>query len=342
MMESDSRYDAYTLEDFVQDKDFQGWVNNPDSLSDRQWKHFLVQHPGKETLIDNACRIVRALHLEEPSVSEDEYKYSMNQLLGYMERKSARRAKWHSFDWRNVAAILILPLMVLSIYLYMDRMTGKYTGQTIQYITAEGQKSKVILGDGTLVWINSGSTLTLSTDKNQQRKVMLSGEAYFEVSKNHQVPFLVQTRHYTIKVYGTQFNVRSYEYQRESETILKEGAVSIITPLKEEIKIYPGQRFLFPGEGPYSLTRVDPAIYISWKDNELKINNEKLQNLLVRMEHWYGVKIEVEKYEKVKDLKYTLTIKTESLREMLDLMNYVTPLSYTINGEKVHIKYKLN
>ena len=67
-----------------------------------------------------------------------------------------------------------------------------------------------------------------------------------------------------------------------------------------------------------------------------------MQDLLVRMEHWYGVKIKVDNYDRVKDLKYTLTIKTESLKEMLDLMNYVTPLTYKIEGESVILKYNFN
>jgi hypothetical protein len=91
-----------------------------------------------------------------------------------------------------------------------------------------------------------------------------------------------------------------------------------------------------------TVTEVNPDIYLSWKDNVLKINNEKLQDLLVRMEHWYGVKIVVKDYDQVKDMKYTLSIKTESLREMLDLMSYVTPLSYKIEGENVTLQYELN
>ena len=89
----------------------------------------------------------------------------------------------------------------------------------------------------------------------------------------------------------------------------------------------------------YTITRVNPDLYLSWKDNVLRINKERLQDLIIRMERWYGVNIRVENFEQVKDLRYTLTIKTESLREMLELIRIVTPFHYEINGENLTLKY---
>ncbi|MCK9412637.1 MAG: FecR family protein [Prolixibacteraceae bacterium] len=340
-MKIDSKYKNYTVDDFVQDKDFRCWINSPNEILSSFWLNFQRDYPEKSELVELASQIVKALFIEERAISKDEYQGSIDQLKTYLDKRKYKAFRL-SVNWRNVAAVLLLPVMALSIYLYTSRTLNQASGRVVQYIVPDGQKSKVILADGTQVWLNSGSTLSVSMDNDNQRKVQLSGEAFFNVTKDRKVPFLVETKEYSVKVYGTQFDVRVYKDQIESETILKEGLISILTNSKKEIKMSPGQRFFLDSEKKYTLSEVNPDIYMSWKDNVLKINNEKLQDLLVRLEHWYGVKIKVDNYDRVKDLKYTLTIKTESLKEMLDLMNYVTPLNYKIDGESVILKYNFN
>lgn len=341
-MKIDSKYKNYTVEDFVQDKDFRSWMNSPNEILNSFWMNFQRDSPEKSESVEQASQIVKALFIEERAISREEYQDSIDKLKTYLDKKTANKVNWLSVNWRNVAAVLLLPVMTVSIYLYTSTTLNQTSGQVVQYVVPDGQKSKVILADGTQVWLNSGSTLSVSMDNNNRRKVQLSGEAYFDVTKDKKVSFLVETKEYSVKVYGTQFNVRAYNDQIESEIILKEGSISILTKSKEEIKMDPGQLFFLNSEKKYTLSEVNPDIYMSWKDNVLKINNEKLQDLKVRMEHWYGVKIRVDNYDRFKDLKYTLTIKTESLREMLDLMNYVTPLSYKIEGESVSLKFNFN
>lgn len=345
MMKIDSKYKNYTVEDFVEDKDFRCWINSPNEILNSFWLNFQRDYPERSELIEQASQIVKALYIiEERTIPRKEYQDSIDQLKAYLERKSSinNRVKWLSVKWRNVAAALLLPLVAVSIYLYSNRPITQISGQVVQYVVPDGQKSKMILADGTQVWLNSGSTLSVSMDNEDRRKVKLTGEAYFDVTKDKKNPFIVEARDYSVKVYGTQFNVRTYNDQNESETILKEGSVSIFTNSKEEIKMAPGQRFFLDSKKKQTLSEVNPGLYLSWKENVLKINNEKLQDLVVRMEHWFGVKIHINDYERVKDLKYTLTIKTESLREMLDLMNYVTPITYKIEGENVILQYNLN
>lgn len=343
-MEVESKYKNYTVEDFVQDDDFRRWINSPNEISISFWTNFQKDYPEKSGSILQAKRIVKALLIEESVILPEDYQDSLGQLKTYLDKKSSNKtsAKLFSVTWRNVAAVLLIPILAANIYLYTSKILIPSSGQVVQYVVPDGQKSKVILADGTQVWINSGSTLFVSMDKNNRRKVQLIGEAFFDVTKDKREPFLVETKDYSVKVFGTQFNVRAYKEQAESETILKEGSISIFTHSNQEIKMTPGQRLFLDNAKKYSISEVNPDIYMSWKDNALKINNEKLQDLLVRMEHWYGVKIQVDNYDKVKDLKYTLTIKTESLREMIDLMSSVTPLNYKIEGEDVILKYKIN
>ena len=243
-MKIDSKYKNYTVDDFIQDNDFRCWINSPNEISSSFWLNFQRDYPEKSEMVEQASQIVKALFIEERDISKDEYQESIDQLKTYLDKRSSDKNKAFrlSVNWRNVAAILLLPVMALSIYLYTNRTLNQTSGRVVQYVVPDGQKSKVILADGTQVWLNSGSTLSVSMDNDNRRKVKLSGEAFFDVTKDKEVPFLVETKEYTVKVYGTQFDVRVYNDQIESETILKEGSISILTNSKKEIKMSPGQR----------------------------------------------------------------------------------------------------
>ena len=347
-MNFDSQYHKYTVEELVDNKDFRRWVTHPDEKLDSYWNSFIGNNPEEASEVKEAAQIIRALYFEEETASDTHYQQSLAELKNYQNSKSKSREQLHRIFTlvRNAAAILMVPVLLFSIYQSRQSneslsILNESSDQTIKYIVPTGQKSSVVLADGTKVWLNSGTTLTVPMSESRKRNVYLEGEAFFDVVKNKKVPFVVETKDYSVKVFGTQFDVRSYNNKAESETILKEGSISIMTKGNEEIKMTPGQAFFVNKEKKHLIAEVNPEIYISWKDNVLKIDNEELHDLLIRMEHWYGVKIHVDNYEMVKNLKYTLTIKTESLREMLDLMCYVTPLTYKVNGDQVTLKYKL-
>lgn len=339
-----SKYTNYTVEDFVEDKDFRCWINSPTEILNYFWSNFQQEHSEKILEIKQARKIVETLIFEEINISKEQTQVSLDHLLTYLSQKNQTNNRLISFtsNWSKVAAILLIPLLLVSLYVaYQGQLFS--TSAQIKYVVPNGQKSHVILADGTIVWVNSGSTLAISTDYSQKvRKVYLTGEAYFDVTKDSKHPFLVETKDYTVKVYGTKFNVRAYDYQKTSETVLKEGVISVLANSGKEVNILPGQRYLIDANKQYSISEVNPEIYMAWKDNVFKINNERLEDLILQMERWYGVEINVENLEHVKGLRYTLTVKTESLKEMLELMSFVTPLTYKIEGEKVNLKYNLN
>jgi ferric-dicitrate binding protein FerR (iron transport regulator) len=343
-MNNVSKYKDYSVEDFIDDIDFRNWICSPTEILNSFWTEFQKQHSDKVLEINQARKIVETIIFEEKKIPQEQMQESLDYLLTYLSNKTPTNNKVVSFRsiWNKVAAILLIPLLVSSVYFVYQSQTFRTSAQ-IKYVVPVGQKSNVILADGTSVWVNSGSTLSISTEYSRKtRKVYLTGEAYFEVTKDNKHPFIVETKNYSVKVYGTKFNVRAYDYQKTSETVLKEGAISVLANTNEEINILPGQRFLINANKQYSISEVNPENYMEWKDNVFKINNEKLEDLISKMEHWYGVEINVENLEHVKNLRYTLTIKTESMKEMLELMSFVTPLTYKIDGEKINLKYKLN
>ena len=142
-----------------------------------------------------------------------------------------RKKRTFLFNMRRIAGYAaIMVFSVLSTYLLMTNMGGR--GEELaryqEFSTPPGQRARVLLADGTEVWLNANSTLRYPERFDlKQREVELQGEAFFEVEKNKEKPFVVKTSKMDIQVTGTKFNVSAYEAEKYFVTSLVEGAVSV-------------------------------------------------------------------------------------------------------------------
>ncbi|MBB4036800.1 ferric-dicitrate binding protein FerR (iron transport regulator) [Dysgonomonas hofstadii] len=205
-----------------------------------------------------------------------------------------------------------------------------------------GQKTKVYLPDGTLVWLNSGSNLTYYTDFNvKNRNVQLQGEAFFDVSKNPQLAFDILADGVKVEVLGTSFNVNAYGTEDYVAVSLLEGKVAVMDANNNELLsgLSPQQKLVIDKQTKkYELLSCDADMDGIWRYGQLKINNDPMSQVIAKMERWYGVNIQLEGEQRSE--RYWLTIKTESLTEILELINKITPIRYQIKGEEVTIRYK--
>ena len=157
-----------------------------------------------------------------------------------------------------------------------------------------GGKSKVLLADGSLVWLNSGSTLKYSTDFNEEERIVtLSGEGYFEVSKKNNMPFTVRTQGYDVVVKGTKFNVSAYEGDPFISTTLIEGKVTV-NYKNESIDMNPGEEMKIKSTGELQHTSVNVSQSNAWMDNQLVSDNITFQNLMAKLSRRFNVEIEIE------------------------------------------------
>lgn len=209
--------------------------------------------------------------------------------------------------------------------------------------TLPGQKAETILPDGTKVWLNSGTTITYPAAYNVQERTatLVQGEIYLDVSKKDDQLFTLKTPEGIIKVHGTSFDVMSYSADPSMTVSLEEGSIELFTNDNgPKAFISPGQKLnLDKSSGRMVLQRCDPALESVWRFGELKIARKGFLDVMADMERWYGVEIKVT--GKVpQDSYFWMTIKTESLREMLGLMRKITPFSYEIDGKTVLVKLK--
>lgn len=246
--------------------------------------------------------------------------------------------------WQSVAALLVMLLSITGWMLFQNIQQSKVLAAgVIKTVVPMGEKSQVILPDGTIVWINSGSELTYSNAFGlHARDVQLKGEAYFEVTKDAELPFRVMTKDCQIKVLGTQFNVKAYDDNSFTETALAEGSVALTSNKGEMLVMKPGQVAITNPDGTISFKELNVENLICWKDHILRFDNTPLADVVSQLERWYGVNIEIHHMDQLKDRRFTFTIKTETLGEILKVFQLVNPISYDITGDTVTITFKNN
>ncbi|MDB5112287.1 MAG: FecR family protein [Mucilaginibacter sp.] len=159
--------------------------------------------------------------------------------------------------------------------------------------TPRGGQYQVILSDGTKVWLNAASSLKYpAVFAGKERDVELTGEAYFEVAKNKDMPFKVTVNGMEVKVLGTHFNIMAYNDEKATETTLLEGSVKLIKNTKETLLIPGQQGALINGQPDFNVHKVNVDDIIAWKNGFFSFENESIQSIMREISRWYDVDIE--------------------------------------------------
>ena len=166
-----------------------------------------------------------------------------------------------------------------------------------QLIIPYGNQSRVVLSDNSVVWLNAGSRLVYPTlFKNKTREVMLFGEAFFEVAKNPERPFIVKTTDLEIRVLGTKFNVSAYDEDNVVQTVLKEGSVSIrlneANRFEKDIVIKPNQLASFyKNNRDTKIYKVDADYYTLWTQGLISFDEIDFSRIIKKVERYYNISI---------------------------------------------------
>ena len=236
----------------------------------------------------------------------------------------------------RVAAVLLIPLIIGGFYLIVQNSARNTTYTEIS--APQGSRVQFTLPDGSMGHLNGGSRLKYSVNFANNRNLSLSGEAYFEVARDKKHPFTVQTKFADVQVFGTRFDICAYESDSKIFTTLEEGSVQVFNKTgKTYTLLNPGeQNVISKNNGTMQNIAVNTNLYTSWKDEMLRFNNSPFDEVVKKMERWYGVKIDLDKSLKYSE-NYTFTVRTESLRELLQLLAITTPMSYKVDNDTVMI-----
>lgn len=245
-------------------------------------------------------------------------------------------------SWYRVAAVLVIGLLIANLLITNFKATDPVYFTSV---APKGSVSQTILPDGTMIYLNAGSEIKYDVNTNsKQREVYITGEAWFDVKKDKQRPFVVHTPFYDVKVLGTQFNVKTYKDDETVVTTLEEGSVQVLSSdnlkLKENITLEPGQQLVYnKTKRKLHRTTVDTRLFTSWKDNKLIFLDMEFGELVQLLERKYGVDIVVADKSILND-HFTGTIKNETILEILNIIQHTHPIRYELEGQKVIIQKK--
>lgn len=269
---------------------------------------------------------------------------------------------------RKWAAAAVFLIFVSSAFLIYHKITDRYTGiisqQKLNTTSTEPvSKSKILLPDGTQVWLNANSQVVYNTMAFgvHIREVTLTGEAFFDVVKNENVPFVIHAGVVNITVKGTAFNVKAYPKQKNIETTLIRGLIEITTRQDPERKIIvrPNEKIIIPSgissgnnvtgkdsseSTLYTITQLNKnekeiLSETAWMKDNLQFDNIKLEDLAPQLESWFSVNIHFLD-DDIKQKRFSGIIQKETLEETLNAMQLSYSFKYSIKGDEVWIDKK--
>jgi len=200
--------------------------------------------------------------------------------------------------------------------------------------TPIGGQYNIVLADGTKVFLNAVSSIKYPTQFNgDQRIVELEGEAYFEVAKNKNQPFIVKSADQAIKVLGTHFNVHAYDNEPIIKTTLLEGSVAV-TYQNQKTILKPGQQSnVTANSNKITVREVDTEAAIAWKNGRFKFDNADLKSVMKQLERWYGIKVEYR--GDVSDVRFNGgTFRNKNLSEVLKVLE-LSNIKFKVEGKTI-------
>lgn len=327
------------------------WQN--DTHPDRQYS---------ESRYKELVQQIKNMGIDDGKFSNDDH--FINGSTEELPVKSSKRR------WLVAFSMAVVVVLAASIYYLSGTEGNNKDAETAhsknQISTKNGSKTSLVLPDGTKVWLNSGSQLVYDKNYgNKLREVSLIGEAYFDVIKNPERPFLIHTSKMDVKVLGTAFNVKCYPGEKTTETSLVRGSLEIsLKDRQEKIMLKPNEKLVINNEDFSKLKTGEAAavnipvrknekpiislshltllpadntvIETAWVQNRLIFNSESFEEVALKMERWYNVKIDFDD-ESLKDEKLTGNFERETVVEALNALRLVASFTYTIKNEKITI-----
>ncbi len=247
----------------------------------------------------------------------------------------------------KIAAAIVFFLIVGIMAMFVVQQTSINKVDTYVHQiekTVQSGRLRVFLPDGSMVWLNSYTKLKYPEKFGENdRLVELDGEAFFEVSKNPDKPFIVKSGTISTKALGTSFNIKSYSSENDIRVTLVTGKVLVETERKEDPKfvLSPGFGVFYQKDkGIVIKEKIDVEKQIGWKDGVLQFDNDNFQTVVQKLSRWYGVEFVLEgKFEDEK-WGYSGWFKNDYLNNVLENISYSQDFTYKINNEKVTLKMK--
>lgn len=293
---------------------------------------------------ENACKLFRmeeTFHLGRESGISDEKKLEQAEKRLYRKLNTEVIKRYNSLKihtWIKYAAVITIFLLVGTGvgYWVHDGMGNNM----IVAMASGGNVEKIILPDGTKVWLNQSTTLKYPHEFSRtERNVYLDGEAYFEVTKNPIKPFIVQSKSLRVKVLGTTFNLRCNKSRKSAEATLIEGEIEVKGNNEEGMIILsPGQKAeLDKVSGRLTVKQVDAKLDAVWHNNLIPFEQADIYTIIQTLERFYNVKIIIAPDTEINSTYSGILKKKENIESVLNSLKNSIPIDYKIVGSSIFI-----
>jgi transmembrane sensor len=355
------KYENYKAEDFFDDENFRNWILKNDPALNFFWEKWILQNPDKKADIAAARKLVLGLNFKDEHLTAEQkesiwnkveaenkqYDQSLNtdSKILPIHRGNSHISRSRSFAWyfyRMAAAMLLL--LAAWIMLMQESSIPEVVDNQQVIIHKEnppGQKSKIYLTDGTVVFLNGSSRISYPENFDaDKRQVHLEGEAYFEVAKDTVRPFIVESGALQTRVLGTKFNISAFPDSKTITVSLLEGRVEVMDDSEDNKLILEDRQAVSYNLINNKLNKVSFNYIgsIQWKDGILFFQKATMPEVVVELERWYGVEISI-LGSPVDPILVSGRFENESLANVLNSLAFSNGFDFKIEGKKVSINF---
>jgi transmembrane sensor len=325
-------------EKYLKDPKFLQWLNEPDDEIEEYWEKWKAHNPGQEGDLNQARAYFKSIRFRQYPVDERKKQSDWQKIQRATSNgRQNRRVLWPVY-YKAAAAFL---LVAVSVFL-LRSISNQHPVTEIEAVamvtkeTGLGQKLTIQLPDGSIVKLNSGSTLTYPSEfPSNLRQVELTGEGFFTVNHDAKRPFQVVAQDVHTKVLGTAFNINSYD-ACNIEVALVEGIVEVHSGADEKARLSPGEKAIWKSDH-FRIEKLDKTADIGWKDNILVFYEDNIDQIRSKLERWYGVNITVQQPDRISH-SFVGEFQNESLVNVLEIIGHALRFRYQINNESITLK----
>jgi transmembrane sensor len=368
----------FPIEDFILNESFQHYTLRPSPDNMDYWEAWIKEHPEAKETIEKSREIItfiaaRKVLPKYQSLSDEVFAKLQQQINEEKKQNSGILRKIRFRHYWYAASLMIIIGLAATLRYYHGLFTSPVTvNRDLEIIVPDGQRSQLLLPDGTRVWLNSGSTFKYPAEfLKQYREVYIEGEAFFKVARLQGKPFIVHMKeNLSIKVLGTEFDVKCYSNDRIIETTLVKGSIKLTktdnhNQITRELDLMPNEKATYEKvsgdlniidlsgirEKNKNITSLpvekkmnqqeNIELITAWKDDALVFHDETFEEIGIKMERWFGLKINI-KDENLKTERFTgKFVNNETIYQILDIINRSEPILYSTKNKEITITKKI-
>lgn len=356
-----------SVEEFLLDPSFKNWILYPDDDSRNYWEQYIIDHPTQIPNIEISKSILINMSVDfvdpkgqliadtweqiEKRIDLINKEFPDQSIIAqYKSRdflhETSKKSKANGIN-RFYKTLLVLTLIVSLVLInkFWSSPAPVEATAAVQILeeheAVPGEKSLITLADGSTVLLNSGSKIHHVKDfDSHERLVELTGEAFFEVAKDVNRPFIVKSNQVSIKAIGTSFNIKNLE-NSEVEIFLFTGLIEVNAEWSgsKTVELVAGEKIKVSNEKKsFIVDNTNPDLDIAWTKDTIILENTPIMEAAIILENWFGVHIHLLN-EHPKDLSLSGKFVNQSLENVLEGLSYLANFQYDINQKTVSITF---